>query len=108
VFPREGEDVLVARSRQEKDVAVDCLFFGKSYHGDVLQFAKQFLPVRLLLMTKFFVMRECDNILSGYLCAVTTVFSQQDGIYGFKFPKRFLEISSRDLTLFSTLFSILI
>ena len=75
--------------------------FGESYHGDVLQFAKQLLPVRLLLMTKFFVMRECDNILSGYLCAVTTVFSQQDGIYGFKFPKRFLEISSRDLTLFS-------
>ena len=54
-------------------------------------------------MTKFFVMRECDNILSGYLCAVTAVFSQQDGIYGFKFPKRFLEISSRDLTLLSIL-----
>ena len=28
-------------------------------------------------------------------------FSHQDGIYGFEFPKRFLEISSRDLTLFS-------
>jgi hypothetical protein len=40
-------------------------------------------------MTKFFVMRECDNILSGYLCAVTTVFSQQDGLYGFKFLTRF-------------------
>jgi hypothetical protein len=49
----------------------------------------------------------CDNILSGYLCAVTTVFSQQDGIYGFKFPKRFLEISSRDLTLFSLFSSLL-
>jgi hypothetical protein len=48
---------------------------------------------------------RCDNILCGYLCAVTTVFSQQDGIYGFKFLKRFLEISSRDLTLL-TLFSI--
>ena len=45
----------------------------------------------------------CDNILSGYLCAVTTVFSQQDGIYGFKFPERFLEISFRYLTLFSLL-----
>ncbi len=32
-------------------------------------------------------------------------FSHQDGIYGFKFPKRFLEVSSRDLT---SLFSILI
>jgi hypothetical protein len=68
--------------------------FGESYHDDVLQFAKQLFSVRLLLRTKFFVMRECDNILSGYLCAVTTVFSQQDGIYGFKFPKMFLEISS--------------
>jgi hypothetical protein len=72
--------------------------FGESYNDDVLQLAKQLFSVRLLLMTKFFVMRECDNILRGYLCAVTTVFSQQDGIYGFKFPKRFLEISSGDLT----------
>ena len=84
--------------------------FGESYSGDVLQyakhlFAKQLFSVRLLLMTKFFVMRECDNILSGYLCAVTTVFSQQDGIYGFKFPKRFLEISSQEISLFSQLFS---
>ena len=63
---------------------------GESYHGDVLQFAKLLFSVRLLLLTKFFVMRECDNILSGYLCAVTTVFSLQDGICGFKFPKRIL------------------
>ena len=62
--------------------------FGESYHDDVLQFAKQLFSVRLLLMTKFFVMKEHDNILSGYLCAVTTVFSQQDGIYGFKFPNK--------------------
>jgi hypothetical protein len=31
------------------------------------------------------------------------VFSHQQGIYGFQFPKRFLEISSRDLTLLSIL-----
>ena len=31
----------------------------------------------------------CDNILSGYLCAVTTVFSQQDGIYGLNSSKGF-------------------
>jgi len=99
VFAREGEDVLVARYRQEKYVAVDCLFC-ESYHGDVLQFAKQLLPVRLLLMTKFFVMGECDNILSGYLFAVTTVFSQQDGIYGFKSPKDFWR-SLPEISLFS-------
>jgi hypothetical protein len=39
--------------------------FGESYHDEVLKFAKQLFSVRLLLMTKFFVMRECDNILSG-------------------------------------------
>jgi hypothetical protein len=47
----------------------------------------------------------CDNILNGYLCVVATVFIQQDGIYGFKFPKRFLEISSQEISLFSQLFS---
>ena len=31
---------------------------GESYHDDVLQFAKQLFSVWLLLMTKFFVMRE--------------------------------------------------
>jgi hypothetical protein len=80
--------------------------FGESYHDDMLQLAKQLFSVRLLLlMTNFFVMRECDNILSGYLCALTTVFSQQNGIYSFKFPKRFLEISSSEISLFSQLFS---
>jgi hypothetical protein len=63
--------------------------FGESYHDDTLQLAKHLFSVRLPLMTKFCVMRECDNILSGYLSAVTTVFSQQDGIYGFKFLTRF-------------------
>ena len=77
--------------------------FGDPYHGDFLQYAKQLFSLRLRQMTKYCVMRECYNILSGYLSVVTTVFSQQDGIYGFKFLKRFLEISSRDLTLFSTL-----
>jgi len=75
--------------------------FGESYHGDVLQFAKQLFSVRLPLMTKFFVMRECDNILSGYLCVVCTVFSQQDGINGFKFLKRFLEIFCAEISPFS-------
>jgi hypothetical protein len=81
--------------------------FGDSYNDEVLQYGKQLFSLRLPQMTKYCVMRECDNILSGYISVVTPVFSQQDGIYGFKFPKRFLEISSRDLTLFFLL-SILI
>jgi hypothetical protein len=77
--------------------------FGESYLSDVLQYTKQLFSLRLRQMKKYCVMRECYNILSGYLSVVTTVFSQQDGIYGFNFPKKFLDISSRDLTLFSTL-----
>jgi hypothetical protein len=58
-----------------------------------------------------YVSEKCDNILRGYLYVVTTVLSHQDGIYGFKFPNRFSEISCscRDLTsLFKALFSFLL
>ncbi len=54
-------------------------------------------------MTKYCIMRECDNIHSWISLSGDLTFSQQDGIHGFEFPKRFLEISSRDLTLFSIL-----
>jgi hypothetical protein len=78
---------------------------------NALQNAKQLFAVRIPLMTKYFIMRECDNTLHGYLFVVTTVLSHQDGIHGFKFPNRFSEISCscRDLTsLFTTLFSLLL
>jgi hypothetical protein len=48
---------------------------------------------------------ECENIHSWISLSGDLAFSHQDRIYSFKFPKRFLEISSRDLT---SLFSILI
>jgi hypothetical protein len=71
---------------------------------NALQNAKQLFHVRILLMTKYFVMRECENILCGYLYDGDLVFVILKGIYGFKFPKRFLEISSRDLTSSSSSF----
>ena len=46
---------------------------------------------------------QCDNIHSWISLSGDLAFSHQGEIYGFKFPKRFLEISSRDLTLFSIL-----
>jgi hypothetical protein len=73
--------------------------FGESYHGDVLQHAKHLFSLRLPQMTKYCVMRECDNIHSWISLSGDLAFSHQHGIYGSKFPKRFLEISSRDLTL---------
>jgi hypothetical protein len=78
---------------------------------NALQNAKQLFSVRIPFMTKYFVMRECDNILRGYIFVVTTVLSHQDEIYGLKFPNRFLEISCscRELTsLFKTLFTLLL
>jgi hypothetical protein len=69
-----------------------------SYHDDVLQYAKQLLFVRILVMTKYCIMRECENILHGFLYVFDLGFVILKGIYGFKFPKRFLEISSRDFT----------
>ncbi len=45
----------------------------------------------------------CENILPGYLYDGDLVFVILKGIYDFKFSKKFLEISSRDLTLFSIL-----
>jgi hypothetical protein len=57
--------------------------FGESYHGDALQYAKQKFSARLLQMTKYCVMRECENILRGYLYVFDLAFSHHDGIHGF-------------------------
>ncbi len=63
--------------------------FGESYHGDVLQYAKHLFSLRLPQMTKYCVMRECENIHSWISLVGDLVFSHQGEIYGFKFPKRF-------------------
>jgi hypothetical protein len=69
-----------------------------SVFENALQNAKQLFHIILPQMTKYCVMRECENILCGYLYDGDLVFAILKRIYGFKFPKRFLEISSRDLT----------
>jgi hypothetical protein len=73
---------------------LDLLFFGDT----PLQNAKQVFSVRLPQMMKHCTMRECENILHGYLYVFDLAFVILKGMYGFKFPNRFLEISSRDLT----------
>jgi hypothetical protein len=71
-----------------------------SVFGNSLQNATELFFNRLPQMTKYCIMRECDNIHSWISLSGDLVFSHQQGIYGLKFPKRFLEISSRDLTSF--------
>jgi hypothetical protein len=73
---------------------LDSFFFG----GGALQNAKQLFSTRLSKMMKYCIMRECENILCGYCYVSDLAFVILKGIYRFKFPKRFLEISSRDLT----------
>ncbi len=69
-----------------------------SVFGNTLQNATQLFFDRIPQMTKYCIMRECENILCGYLYDGDLAFVILKGIYSFEFPKRFLEISSRDLT----------
>ncbi len=75
-----------------------------SVFKDALQNAKQLFHISLLQMTKYCIMRECENILCGYLYDGDLAFVTLKGIHGIKFAKWFLEISSRDLTSFLLLF----
>ena len=72
-----------------------------SYFGDAIQDAKQLFLSRLLqIMTKYFVMRECENLPMWMSLCLTTVFSQQEGIYVFKIPKRFSEFSWAKISIY--------
>ncbi len=51
--------------------------FGKSYHGDVLQYAKQLFSLRLPQMMKYCIMRECDKIHSWISTTGDLAFSHQ-------------------------------
>jgi hypothetical protein len=64
-------------------------FFGDSYNSDASLFAKQLFSDRLLLMTKYCVMRECENIHSWISLSGDLVFSNQDGISIFNSLKEF-------------------
>ena len=77
--------------------------FDDPYEGEVLQLAKQLFCLGLPRMTKYCIMREFENIHSWISLAGDLAFSHQDGIYGFKFPKRFsgdLFLRSHNFTLF--------
>jgi hypothetical protein len=91
---------------REKDVACADSYFHTllrpdSHFGDAIQNAKQLFLSRLSQMTKYFVMRECENIPTWISLCLTTVFSQQGGISVFKFPKRFLKLSWAKTSLYS-------
>jgi hypothetical protein len=71
--------------------------FSHPYDGDMLQLAKKLFSLSLPQMTKYCVMKECENIHSWISLVGDLAFSHQDGIYGLNSPKGFLEISFSDL-----------
>jgi hypothetical protein len=104
--------VLLSSNRRESGLWCEWRVFSSlagldSVFENALQNAKQLFHVSLPQTTKYCVIRECENILCGYLYDGDLVFVILKGICSFKFPKMFLEISSRDLTSFPLL-SILI
>jgi len=50
--------------------------------------------------------RACENIPTRIYLSGDLAFCHQDGIYGFKFPKRFSELSQEKTSLYSSLFSL--
>jgi hypothetical protein len=67
--------------------------------GLALQHEKLIFFNRIQQMTKYFVMRECENIPKGISLCCDLAFAHKKEISIFKFPERFLEISWRDLTI---------
>jgi hypothetical protein len=62
------------------------------FFGHMLQYAKQVFLDRIPQVTKYFVMRECEDSYTESLCC-DSAFAHKKEFYIFKFPKRFLEIS---------------
>jgi hypothetical protein len=71
------------------------------FFGLALQNGKQIFFSRIPQMTRYFLMRECENIPTGISLCCGSAFAHKKEFSIFKFPERFSEISCRDLTIFS-------
>jgi hypothetical protein len=78
--------------------------FGESYNDDVLLYAKQLFSLRLPQMTKYCVMRECDNIHPWICTTGDLAFSHQQEFTVLNSQKGFRR-SLPEISLFSQLFS---
>jgi hypothetical protein len=78
------------------------------FFGLALQNEKQLFFNRIPQMTKYFVMRECENIPTGISLCCGSAFAHKNEFSIFKFLERFLEISWRDLTITTFLKTLII
>jgi hypothetical protein len=72
------------------------------FFRDALQNGKQLFSTKLLQVTKYCVMRKCDNVHSWISLSGDLVFSHQHGNYGLQSPKGFWRSLSEISTLFSS------
>ncbi len=79
-----------------------------SVFGNALQNATELFFNRIPQMTKYFVMRECENIPTGISLCCDSAFAYKKEFSIFKFPERFLEISWRDLTILTISMTLII
>jgi len=88
----QSQHYSLVREKDEACADFHTLLRPDSHLGDATQ------------MTKYFFVRECENIPTWISLCLTTVFSQQGGISVFKFPKRFFGVLlDKDLTLLALL-----
>ncbi len=81
------------------------------FFEDALQNATQLFFKSIPQMTKYFIMRECEDIPTGISLCYDSAFAHKMELSIFKFSERFSEMYCRDLTtfaLFATLLTTLI
>ncbi len=74
------------------------------FGGDIV--SQNNLVVTLTKNRKSFPHPVCENIPTWISLSGDLAFCHQDGIYGFKFPKRFWELSQAKTSLYSPLLAL--
>jgi hypothetical protein len=69
---------------------------------DALQNTKQLFFNRIPQMTKYFVMREYEDIPTGISLCCDSAFAHKMEFSFFESPERFSEVSCSDLTILTT------
>jgi hypothetical protein len=70
------------------------------FFGYALQYAKQVFLDRIPQVTKYFVMRECENIPRWISLCCDSAFAHKREFSIFEFPEKFSEISWTESSLY--------
>jgi len=73
-------------------ILIFILYYGQTHTSQMQCKTQTIIFQQASTNDQYLVMRECENIPTWISLSGDLAFSQ-DGIYGFKFPKRFSELS---------------